>query len=76
MKKAYLATFSITTRVVVDVEENELKQRGIPDSLYDKIIDEARDKILSNADSYVSYDNADIVREDLECPFNPNETDF
>ena len=72
MKKAYLVTFTTTTRVVVDVPEefnpndcNLILEED--DKAYDSIIREARENILENPENYIYGDNAEI-EEDVECP--------
>ena len=79
MKKAYLVTFTITTRVVVNIPEGFnpnncnliIKEH---EEAYDSIIREARENILENSDNYLFGDNAEI-EEDIECPYETFEGD-
>ena len=79
MKKAYLVTFTITTRVVVNIPEGFnpnncnliIKEH---EEAYDSIIREARENILENSDNYLFGDNAEI-EEDIECPYGTFEGD-
>ena len=78
-KKAYLVTFTTTTRVVVDIPENfspnncnlVIKEY---EEAYDSIIREARENILENPENYIYGDNAEI-EEDIECPYGTFEED-
>lgn len=79
MKKAYLVTFTTTTRVVVDIPEdfNPNKCNLIikeHEEAYDSIIKEARENILENPEGYLCWDNAEI-EEDTECPYGEFEGD-
>ena len=77
MKKAYLVTFTTTTRVVVDVLEGfnpnncnlVIKEHK---EAYDSIIREARENILENPENYIYGDNAEI-EGDIECPYGTFE---
>jgi hypothetical protein len=77
MKKAYLVTFTTTTRVVVDIPEGfnpnncnlVIKEH---EEAYDSIIREARENILENPENYIYGDNAEI-EEDIECPYGTFE---
>ena len=79
MKKAYLVTFTTTTRVVVNIPEGFnpnncnliIKEH---EEAYDSIIREARENILENSDNYLFGDNAEI-EEDIECPYGTFEGD-
>lgn len=63
MKKAFLVTANVTTRVVVDVPET------IDEIAYDKIIKEAKDRLIHNL--YNDYtDQIEDVREDKDCPYD------
>lgn len=78
-KKAYLVTFTTTTRVVVDVPENfdvhncNLLVVG-HEKAWDSIVKEARDNILENPECYLYDDNVE-VNEDEECPYGEYEGD-
>lgn len=60
-KKAYLVTFSITTRVVAEEDD-------------DYAIDQAAvERILEEPSGYICRDNITEVDEDIECPYYPEE---
>jgi hypothetical protein len=61
-KSAKLVTFVVTTRVVVD--ENTMKEVEEEDA-----IAKAIDKICSNPEEYIIFDNVDECINDEECPF-------
>lgn len=64
MKKAFLVTFEITTRVVVDVEGDLTSNKN-----FDKINQAGIDKILeNNIEDYITHDNGDY-RLDEENPY-------
>ena len=63
MKKAYIVGISPMVRVVVP--ENATKE---------EVIDAAIEKMRKNPDEYIHPMHCDEVREDTECPCNP-ETD-
>ena len=73
-KKAYLVTFTTTTRVVVDIPEDFnpndcnliIKEH---EEAYDSIIEKARENILEDPGNYIYGDNAEI-EEDTECPYD------
>ncbi len=68
MKKAFLVTANVTTRVVVDVPET------IDEFAYDKIIKEAKDRLINNLTN--DYTNQiEDVREDKDVPYNPINDD-
>lgn len=78
-KKAYLVTFTSTTRVVVDVPDNvdvdNLNLINSKDaSVFYSIIQKARGNIVENAWDYLYGDNAEVV-EDKECPYGEYEGD-
>ena len=78
-KKAYLVTFTTTTRVVVDVPEDfdvnnynlVIKEHEIA---WDSIVKEARENILENPECYLYGDNVEVI-EDEECPYGEYEGD-
>jgi hypothetical protein len=78
-KKAYLVTFTTTTRVIVNVPEDFdvhdcnliIKEH---EEAYDSIIKEARENILENPENYIYGDNAEI-EDDTECPYGTFEGD-
>lgn len=61
-KVAKLVSFVVTTRVVVD--ENTMKEVEEEDA-----IAKAIDKICSNPEDYIIFDNVDECINDGECPF-------
>lgn len=65
MKKAYLVTVSVTTRVVVDTDD-------IDDV---EILDAAQPRLRDA----ITFDGVapflEDVREDTECPYNPENDD-
>lgn len=65
MKKAVLVTLSVTTRVIVDVdEENKLSEN---EEKY--AIEQAIDNVASEPYSYLTGDNLEKIEEDTEVPF-------
>lgn len=68
-KKAFLVTFNICTRVVADCgnDENPLNDR----EKYKEIVKEASDRILSDPEAYLDWDNAD-VDTDKDMPYDPD----
>ena len=72
-KKAFLVGFAPQTRIVVDVPEgyNPAEDGDVTD----RIIREARAKMLSDAANYLCGDNCDRLEEDTECPFGAFEDD-
>lgn len=79
-KKAYLATFVIMTRVVVDVPEDfdvnncnlVIEEHA---EAWDSIVKEARKNILENPKGYICGDNIDEIEEDKECPYGTFKED-
>ena len=77
VKKAYLVTFTTTTRVVVDVPEgfdvnncNLVKDKDA--NAFDSIIKSARSNILEEPQNYMFGDNAE-VNEDTEIPYEAGD---
>ena len=68
MKKAFLVTANVTTRVVVDVPET------IDEIAYDKIIQQAKDRLINNLTNDYT-DQIEDVREDTECPYTSSDDD-
>lgn len=77
-KKAFLTTFIIMTRVVVDVPEDfdayNCATKEHEDAWY-SIVKEARENILVNPEGYICGDNIDEIKEDKECPYGTFEED-
>ena len=69
MKKAFLVTANVTTRVVIDVENDTLSEEE-----YDNLLIKAKDRLLSNL-SNDYYDCIEDTREDDICPYNSNEVE-
>ena len=70
MKKAFLVSFTLMTRVVVDIKEGLLNPYD-----YSKIISAARENIIYNGiDDYLNGDTIDEIRLDEELPY-PQEFD-
>lgn len=69
MKKAFLVTANVTTRVVVDVPET------IDEFAYDKIIKEAKERLIHNLNNDYA-DQIEDVREDKDVPYNPINDDI
>ena len=69
-KKAYLVTFSICTRVVVNVADCiEDENPETNDELWKEIVDKAENRVSDNLWDYLNYDNVESVKEDTACPF-------
>ena len=67
MKKAYLVTFEITTRVVVDVEADP----NINDDAWNEVVSEACDNLYNQSSRF--GENVLEIREDEECPYGTFE---
>lgn len=63
MKKAYLVTISPMVRVVADENASE-----------EAVIELAVEKMRKDPDEYLHATHCDDLKEDVECPYNP-ETD-
>lgn len=63
MKKAYLVTFKITTRVVVDLNSDPQTN----DHAWNKVVSEACDKLYDESPKFA--DNVTDVSEDTEYPY-------
>lgn len=70
-KAAYLVSFFITTRVVVDVSNTSLED----DDDFIKVIEAARLNILKHPESYINGDNCESTDLDEESPYNPKTDD-
>jgi hypothetical protein len=69
MKKAFLVTANVTTRVVVDVKVGE---NNLDD--YEKIIADAKQRLLNNLSNDYE-DCVEDVRNDVDCPYSPLDDD-
>ena len=76
MKKAYLMTFEVTTRVVTDVPE-DFDPKHIKDDVDDKVFDEIAEKgslqIIDESVDYLLLENVSNLVEDTECPYGTYE---
>ena len=72
MKKAFLATYTITTRVVVDIDDKANPNPNENDGLFEDIDYLASEKIRKDFLGYVGVDNLEVV-EDTECPYGTLE---
>lgn len=66
MKKAFLVTANVTTRVVVDVPET------IDEVAYDNIVEQAKERLIDNL-AHDYFGCVEDVREDTECPYTPSD---
>lgn len=72
MKKAFLVSFVPTTRVVVDVSDNFLKDDLEPQDEYEwaKVVSAARNQIFEvGIDDYLNGDTIDEIKLDEELPY-------
>jgi hypothetical protein len=68
MKKAFLVTFSICTRVVIDHNGDE---SSLDNDL--AMVEQARKKIMKYPEDYIGFDNIMVIDEDVECPYKEGE---
>lgn len=68
MKKAFLVTANVTTRVVVDVPDDGV----LDEATFDKLVDKAKSRLINNL-SHDYYDYVEDVREDKDCPYTEGE---
>lgn len=68
-KIAILATFSVRTRVVVDMPD-DVEKEDFLDSQHcaDAVSRKGRENILSEPENYLMSENLEL-EEDIECPF-------
>ena len=71
MKRAYLVEYSIITRVLVDVEDEELND--IEEEL--KVISAAEDNIRYSISDYLCSDNIASIELDVQCPYGTLKQD-
>lgn len=70
MKKAFLVSFSPMTRVIVDVEDEEL----INEFDWHKVVKAAREQMIENGISeYLNGENVDTLELDEEMPYEERE---
>ena len=65
MKKAVLVTLSVTTRVIVDVDD----ESKLSESEEQYAIEQAIDNVASNPHDYLTGDNLEKIEDDTEVPF-------
>ena len=73
VKKAYIVTFTTSTRVVVDVSEDFDPHNcnlviSEHEKAWESIVEEAIENILENPCNYLYEGDAEI-NEDTECPY-------
>lgn len=70
MKKAFLVSFDVMTRVVIDVPEGaSVEDIENDDKLFDQLVSQARDHVLEDPFNYLCGDNLSETQEDEECPY-------
>ena len=67
MKKAVLVTFSVKTRVVIDVTTKDNEDFADEEYLNAALV--AREKILQDPSGYLCMENVEEIIEDTECPY-------
>ena len=67
MKKAFLVTFTVTTRVEQDVP-GDFNPEDSYSKTFEFLMKDARNNILDEPYNYLHVENAEIV-EDTECPY-------
>jgi hypothetical protein len=67
MKKAFLVTANVTTRVVIDMPDDGV----LDEATFDKLVDKAKSRLNDNL-SNDYYDCVEDVREDTDMPYEPN----
>lgn len=71
MKKAFLVEFSIMTRIIMDVE-NDDSDPNLDSLLFSKAIRLARSRMTDNGiGDYINGDSCVSIEEDTDCPFDP-----
>jgi hypothetical protein len=68
MKKAFLVTANVTTRVVVDVPDDGV----LDEATFDELVDKAKSRLIDNL-SHDYYDCVEDVIEDMDCPYTEGE---
>lgn len=73
-KKAFLVTFEVTARVVVDIADGCTDQNPeTNDVLWEDIVDKACNCAYTEAPDW--GENVSKIEEDTECPYNPEYDD-
>ena len=67
MKTAVLVTFEVTTRVIIDVNNNT--DEDFTDNEFENGVVKAREHILKEPENYLYGDNVIDFVEDDECPY-------
>ena len=67
MKKAFLVTANVTTRVVIDMPDDGV----LDETTFDKLVDKAKSRLIDNL-SNDYYDCVEDVIEDTDMPYDPN----
>lgn len=67
MKKAVLVTFSLTTRVVIDVNTSD--DEDFSEEEYSEGVEKAMQNIASNPMGYLCEENVTDFVEDTELPY-------
>lgn len=67
MKKAFLVTANVTTRVVIDMPDDGV----LDEATFDKLVNKAKSRLIDNL-SNDYYDCVEDVREDTDMPYDPN----
>ena len=68
-KIAILATFSVRTRVIVDIPDDvEIEDFLNSQHCADAVAYKGRENILSEPENYLMSENLEL-EEDIECPF-------
>ena len=64
MKKAFLVTANVTTRLVIEMENDKLNGEE-----YDMLVAKAKERLINNlTDDYLNC--IEDVREDKDCPYD------
>lgn len=72
MKRAFLVGFSPMTRVIVDVEDETLKN----EYEFAKVVTAAREQIIKNGIAdYLNSESVDEIVLDTECKYDENFDD-
>lgn len=68
MKKAFLVTANVTTRVVVDMPDDGV----LDEATYDELVNKAKSRLINNL-SHDYHDCIEDIREDTDCPYTEGE---
>jgi hypothetical protein len=67
MKKAYLVTFTVTTRIIAVA--------GLDGELKKDDIERAKDRVIENLKNNGTYDHLEFCEEDESVPYDPADDD-